>query len=74
MRATVVADGQRRTLWTVALWPGQMHDTTAAACSWGGGRTNVPGERNVYGLTTSVRPSLVPVNEMITNVPRENSS
>ncbi|GGT41163.1 hypothetical protein GCM10010254_71190 [Streptomyces chromofuscus] len=30
MKATVVADGQRRTLRADALWPGQMHDTTAA--------------------------------------------
>ncbi|MFI5705439.1 transposase family protein [Streptomyces xanthochromogenes] len=30
MKATVVADRQGRTLWTVALRPGRMHDTTAA--------------------------------------------
>ncbi len=30
MKATVVADRQGRTLWTDALRPGRMHDTTAA--------------------------------------------
>jgi hypothetical protein len=29
MKATVVADSQGRTLWTDAMRPGRMHDTTA---------------------------------------------
>lgn len=30
MKATVIADWRSRTLWTDALWPGRMHDATAA--------------------------------------------